>query len=391
MKRFIQAFKTTWTVVGITLILLFAMEISSTLLLIIKDAYSPHHQDPRINADAYRNADWVEDYFEELNTVSTARWKPYVYWRRNPFSGLYINIDPKGFRRTTYPEIKIGEKTELVDIFVFGGSTIWGNCVRDKFTIPSILGKKLGQQGCRSKITNFGEDGYVSTQEVMELIIQIQRGNIPDLVIFFDGINDTASGFHNGFAGITQNEWNREQEFHLLSPSKSGSFWKYVFLRGLRGTNTFRVVSGLVRRMRPSQQQDYKQYTSFGRDNSNLEAEIVEVYISNIRIVNALGKTYGFKSTFYWQPVIYTKDQLTEYERELLKGVGEAMEGFFANTYSLVKSEETRIKGNFVNLSDIFAGIEEPFFIDIFHVSEEGNEIIANRIVKDIIKILKRQ
>jgi len=65
------------------------------------------------------------------------------------------------------------------------------------------------------------------------------------------------------------------------------------------------------------------------------------------------------------------------------------MEGFFANTYSLVKSEGTRIEGNFVNISDIFAGIGEPFFIDIFHVSEEGNELIANRIAKDIIKILE--
>jgi hypothetical protein len=38
---------------------------------------------------------------------------------------------------------------------------------------------------------NFGESGFVSTQSVIQLMQELQSGNIPHLVIYYDGVNDT--------------------------------------------------------------------------------------------------------------------------------------------------------------------------------------------------------
>src|SRR5262249_6342036 len=63
---------------------------------------------------------------------------------------------------------------------------------------------------------NVGQSGYVSTQEVIELSLQIRNGNIPDVAIFYDGINDTDAAFQHGVAGVPPKEINREGEFNLL-------------------------------------------------------------------------------------------------------------------------------------------------------------------------------
>jgi lysophospholipase L1-like esterase len=377
--------KTAWLVAGIVLILLIALELASSLLLTIKHALVPI-QDQRVHADAYGSADWIDAYFDELKMASITRWRPYVYWRRKPFSGRYINIDQNGLRRTSYQETE----ADRLDIFIFGGSSIWGNGVRDEYTIPSLLGKKLLEQGIRNKVTNFGEDGYVSTQEIIELVLQLQRGNTPDLVIFYDGVNDTFSGLQNGFAGLPQNEWNREQAFTLSKTSESNVFREYFFLRVLRDTSTIRIVEALIDRLFPSPQQSFKKFPSWGRDSDNIESDILDTYFSNINIVNALGQAYGFKALFFWQPIVYTKGRQTEYEKEQIKYVGKEMEDFFVETYALVKHKEAMFQGNFINLSDIFAEVETPLYIDIFHVSEEANELITSRMMEDLTKLIMR-
>ena len=50
---------------------------------------------------------------------------------------------------------------------MFGGSTMWGTGARDACTIPSLLARALQGRGMSLEIINFGETGYVRTQEVI--------------------------------------------------------------------------------------------------------------------------------------------------------------------------------------------------------------------------------
>lgn len=97
---------------------------------------------------------------------------------------------------------------------------MWGSGARDSFTIPSLLSQILSEHGISIHVVNYGESGFVSTQEVIALMLQLKKGNIPDVVMFYDGVNDTFSAFQHGIAGIPQNEFNRFREFNLLNYSR---------------------------------------------------------------------------------------------------------------------------------------------------------------------------
>ena len=43
----------------------------------------------------------------------------------------------------------------------------------------------------------------------------------------------------------------------------------------------------------------------------------------------------------------------------------------------------------FYNISDIFRNESKPVFIDYCHVSEYGNSVIADKMVKDLVNELK--
>src|SRR5262249_2285111 len=161
-------------------------------------------------------ADWVNSYFREFAQANRVEWQSYVYWRRQPFAGRYITIDAGGIRRTWNPPADTNRKTR--HIFFFGGSTMWGTAARDDYTIASILSRLLAAQtspGDRVEVTNFAEGGYVSKQELIMLLGELQRGNVPDLAIFFDGVNDVFAAFQSGKPGIPQNESHRVREFNI--------------------------------------------------------------------------------------------------------------------------------------------------------------------------------
>ena len=120
----------------------------------------------RIDAPAYTGADWAKGYWSEHGRASKAAWMPFVYARRRPFSGKHINIDENGRRRTWSPEAVPPDSPE---IWVFGGSTVWGTGARDDYTIPSCIARNLAEAGRPSRVVNLGESGWVSTQEIILL------------------------------------------------------------------------------------------------------------------------------------------------------------------------------------------------------------------------------
>ncbi len=75
-------------------------------------------------------------------------WAPYVYWKRKPFAGKYINVDERGLRRTwngKLPEEK--DSSAIIEVFMFGGSAMWGSGVSDDYTIASIVSRPFSRMG----------------------------------------------------------------------------------------------------------------------------------------------------------------------------------------------------------------------------------------------------
>ena len=376
LRKLANVFVEIWVLLGITLLLLVGLEIGARIVFALRDVWqsagSAQLIERSLGADVYRGQDWAEDYWREANqTVQTAHanWHSYVYWRRKPYQGKYIVIDDDGIRRT-WNKSSAPSSTQL-KIFMFGGSALWGTGARDEFTIPSLVSKKLQAKNVDVWVTNFGEGGYVSTQEVIVLMIELQKGNVPDVVVFYDGVNDTFSAFQQGVAGIPQNEYNRVWSFGGLN-------WRGEVIEKLA---LYRAVRGLV---------SSRQGKATEKSDAQLANAVLDVYSSNMQIVQALAQEYGFAATFYWQPVVYTKKTLSAWEKQELDRYGEAR--FFKHVYQDANQKlGTNGCGNFHDLSSAFSDEAGTVFIDAFHTSEAGNDQVADLIVQTLPQVTPRR
>ena len=387
-----------WLVLGVTLLLFILLEAALSLFYGIKDRIeasdrTPSH-DVRTKADAYAGAPWVNAYYKEFENASINRWVPYVYWRRAPYQGEHIHIDANGIRRTWTDGEARGAASDPLIVFAFGGSAMWGTGVRDDFTIPSFLARQLREKGVDSQITNFGEPGYVSTQEVILLLRQLQKGNIPDVAIFYDGANDTYSAYQQQTAGLPQNEFNRAKEFNLSQATHARPLRALCIRRGTGELSTVRFARNALRRLGVSVGQTGMATRRAVQDDSlsgreALSQEVLTLYASNMRLVKVLGQSYGFKTLFYWQPTIFDKRRLTGYEESQRRSI-EALQPLYEQVRGHMRSGDLLAEhaDAFHDLGDAFSEVSEPVFIDWCHVGESSNEAIAGRMAVDVLREL---
>jgi lysophospholipase L1-like esterase len=392
LKAVIFHIKNAALICGITILLLFGVELISYVLVSIRYVLASYEGlliDPRSRADGYGNAEWAVEYYKEENSRPLYKWHSYIYWRPAPFKGKYTNIDEEGLRQTWNGVVNTGfSETKSPRIFMFGGSTMLGAGARDEETIPSFLAKTLTQEyGLNVKVRNFGTGGYVSTQEVIALLRELQRGNIPDLIIFYDGSNDIYSTFqNNGVGGIPQNESNREREFNLLRPEMMRRLYKETLLATFTNSSTYQVASSLVRRI-TGRDLSLEWNASVYPHPDQVTREVVPVYSWNVALVKSIGEAQGFKSLFYWQPLIWNKDKPTPYEQKLLEEQ-KSMAPYYVGATNAVRAHLSAID-EFHDISGVFSGDPKPYFIDSTHITGAGNEIVARRMLKDVVPIIQ--
>src|SRR5579884_564352 len=149
-----------------------------------------HHgeTDPRASLPVYANFPDREQLWKDFAQFST-EFEPYIHWRWSPLTTKHVNIEPTGLRRTVKQPHLHAKK-----VFVMGGSTVWGTGAPDAMTIPSFLQAALGPD---YDVYNFGGTGYVTTQELNQLLKALSNGDVPDYVIFYDGNNDGYAGTYS--------------------------------------------------------------------------------------------------------------------------------------------------------------------------------------------------
>lgn len=377
MRRLMEWCKKAWLMAGITLLMLLALEVVNYFVLRrLEAAAVPPEESYWPRSDSYAGEPWVADYSAEFRRIR-ARWEPYVYWRRLPFRGQYINISPEGLRDTT-PGLAATNGTRPLHVHFFGGSTAWGEGVRDAATIPSFLSSQLAQRQIAAEVVNLAEGGYVSTQDLLMLIRRLQQGDVPDVAIFYQGLNDMYAAAQDGKAGIPHNEWNRREEFNLSS--RQIQVYKLALLGPRTGLYTLRVLQRLLAG---------KANVSDLSIPDHLAKDVVAVYSANVRAIQALAREYGFVPLFYWQPVLYQKPNLTPFEASLKTEQPAQLEPYFAETAEIIRAGNLQANlDGFHDIGEIFADYRGPLYIDFAHISEEGNRLVAERMIQDLDGII---
>jgi lysophospholipase L1-like esterase len=332
--------------------------------------------DPRASSPFYRSEPWAAQYWHEFLLSRRMRYHAFVLHRRAPFKGETINIDQEGVRLT--PGADCGPNA--FKVFAFGGSTMWGTGSPDWSTIPSYLqtGIKKLKNGpiC---VVNFGESAYVSTQSVIELMLQLQSGNIPDLTLFFDGVNDIYAAYQSGRAGLHENVDQVTAQFERQGVYKQSLLKELFELSGLHA-----LVESLGTKLRQavSSTPALLTYETMGVDSESLSNSIIQTYLSNYKIVDGLARKYGFKSFFFWPPHITVgKKPLTAEEWELKQSLDPALAKLYLLVYRKIESLVPEYK-NLSYMGTIYDNCKFLLWLDDVHFTPVGNEMIAQKMIE---------
>jgi lysophospholipase L1-like esterase len=291
------------------------------------------------------------------------RWSPYTYWLMAEFHGQFINVGADGIRATA----AYGDESDA-KIYFFGGSTMWGEGARDNYTIPSHVARLFNEAGIPQNIVNYGESGFVSSQDLIWFQLQLLRGNVPDVAIFYQGFNDVLSAWGGDVVGVTLQEEMR------LNDSEAG--------RILRSNQP-------VLRL-PTMSLDTLDMTQAGFIDATPET-IAERYLANRAMIEALVESYGVKVLFVWQPAIMFKDMLSESEQAIYQRTEKERPNLFAlyTEVDTIVRQRLAATENTLILSELFANETDTIFHDLVHITEIGNAHVAEALLPNILALIE--
>ena len=342
---------------------------------------SPAQESPREKVSYYSSKDWAKQYWYEHGLSVRQRYYPYVGWRRAPFKGETIEIDQNGVRLTPGADCS----ATSFKVFTFGSSEMWGTGSPNWDTIPANLQKGLEKlkQGpvC---VMNFAESAYVSTQDVIMLLVQLRSGNVPDLVLFYNIGGDIYSAYQSGLAGTLQNVDQLAARFEQGSP----------YIDHLRNTHSYQLIDELMGKLTIANSQQKEPtsselvtYESMGIDVAKLSDSIVQGYFGNYEIVSGLAQKYGFKYFFFLPPRLLMGSKPLTSEEQEMKHETESDAAFselYTAVYQTIERKSSKYQ-NVYSMVDIFDRYDSLIWIDAAHVTPIGNRLIAARML-DVIQ-----
>jgi hypothetical protein len=321
-------------------------------------------------------------------------YEPFTTFKERAYSGRYVNVDPNGFRRTFGQGPWPPDSRTQTTVFVFGGSTTFGYGVADDDTIPSYLARMLEVSDPKRplKVYNFGRAYYYSTQERILFEQLVTSGVVPDLVIFIDGLNDFRYAEDEPeFSGMLQT--------FIEGHDDSSRLPDLAIFRAAA-----RVAARLPGGARPSDGDADRPVRPFpipalgvhempdrrflhgsaggnrgARDDATVTEEILARYARNKRIIDAITTSLGVRSVSVWQPVPNYKYDLAYYQFDQLR-----FDKYMKPGYERMEAPDRRaaLGKNFVWCADVFESLRERMYVDRFHYTPHGTELVARCIAR---------
>jgi lysophospholipase L1-like esterase len=355
------------------------LELGAFAIWTMSHGARPNHQEKLgINSPAYAEFPWASDFWKEearRRKGHIGGYVPFRIWGTPEWHGKYVNNDQDEFgtERRTIQDLRTDCKNKPnFHLWMFGGSTLYGTGVPDWATIPSLLSKELDAGARCVTITNFGTEGYNTNQELILLIEQLKVGRRPDVVIFYDGVNDSYTGvFEPGIA-------TAHMEYPAIRARVESSLaGKLEFLR-----HSYALM--LARRLMLSKQTEDP---SVVEARTKLKAaQTLDNYEANLQMVRSLANIYHFDFYSFWQPSLaFGGKPIVPYEAELIHIDENSPYGGALKPMRIAYQEAERRAAadrKFIFLGDVLDTEREPLYLDEWHLGPKGNELIAKAIAK---------
>lgn len=358
-----------------TAILLIALNAALSLLFRAKDAWFPE-TNPAASAYHERlKAVYPGLSLAEIRELMGETWgrrvvyDPFTQFREAPFAGKYVNVHEAGFRVGLHQGPWPPGREDL-RIFMFGGSTLFGYGIRDEETIPSQLQEYLRPRLRRSvRVYNFGQGSYFSAQERALFEELLLSGHVPQLAVFVDGLNE----FYH-FSG--EPAWTQAMREFVDQESNDWS------QRWISKTALARFARGLRARLGSGDQGmgDAAGTASVGEDKHAMLEAVLERYVRNKRLIEAVAGAYGVSCAFVWQP---TATYHCDADCVLSGREGEALpHRYAAPGYARMAArlDDKRLGNDFLWLADLQEGLHEPLYVDRVHYAAGFSKTVADAI-----------
>jgi lysophospholipase L1-like esterase len=322
-----------------------------TILRAGKAWLTVHAPVPRVYSDA--EASWVGTYQAELHRIGF-HYRSHVGWRRGALNGERINVEGAYLQRRTRNDSLAGDKTA----YFFGGSTMWGEGSDDAGTIPSHFAALTGMRS-----DNFGETAYTAHQGLSLLIELLQAGRRPDLVVFYDGVNEVMNKCR---IELNPESHAFEQRFdQILRRSGSADSFAHYFA-------PIQAVAQNVKRegTRAMQGEEHDCH----RNPEKAEA-IAENLLSDWRFAKQLVEWHGGAFLGILQPVAY-------FSRARLDHIAlwQTLERQYRAVYPLLQQKIAQ-SGAFHDFTSAL-DVDDYLYLDFCHLPPKGNRIVAARIAE---------
>jgi len=365
----------------VALLMLMGIEISAGVLTKIISSNPPEETYQTRTQAIYGAADtyyavqpWANAYLEEVRQSRAFDYHPYVLWRRQPFVGEVINIDHHARRTTPNADCSPHAYT----VYLFGGSTLWGTGTPDWGTIAAHLQTALAAHHTQPVcVVNFGESAYVSDQNIIALVLELKAGRVPDVVLFYDGINEMLAAYQNGQAGLHQ---NMRQFNGLFKSQNTGGIRAIVVDWFQQTTYSARLLDRWFGTFRNRQEPEVT-YQTLGAELEPLADAVMANYRENYVFVEQLAAVYGFEFAFFWEPIIIMSNkELTSYEQALQASEPAALRALTEAIYTRAQHTAPQLP-RLYSLVHVLDEQSAQMWVDPRHLTPEANQIVAGAML----------
>jgi hypothetical protein len=142
--------------------------------------------------------------------------------------------------------------------------------------------------------------------------------------------------------------------------------------------------SRLIRLLKGNRVTDCANYS----DTELAARATVQNYEDNLKLIQILAQSYGFKAYFFWQPVLAFGDKtLAPFEKKLKEARKEELGGRVYRALDAVYQQaESRSSacGSFVFLGHAFDNTNELIYVGEFHLDPHRNRMMAHTIATTV-------
>lgn len=347
--------------IGLILALLFLFSLAGDGYNLVK-SFVPKN-DRRADLPSYLDREKARRIYRDQR-ISDSFYAPFTEWRQPWYASENLNIDEDGRRIHT---IGTNNDPGATTLGFFGGSTVWGTGVDDNGTLPG----QFDALTTNYTVSNYGERGYTSFQNLIDLMKLMNQNKAPQAAVFLLGFNDI---------------WVHCNEF--VTPSLNGHLEEKniqaALNRSAKRNYLYNNIAVPIMSLLLELTGGSKDSQSASCSNNPARAEAVaELIVRNMEMGRALVTSYGGKFYAFLQPNVFVgKPRIDHLSLDTPDRLIQRRQ--FEAVYPIVQAKmKTRGASWFFDVSNAIDG-PQYLLVDHAHVTDEGNRIIAEAIKQKI-------